>query len=296
MMNSFRFGLVLLALTAIFPVESQAQLFGRRHGNCHKCQKPIPNCVCGGCTTCAQPVQQTTYQPVIETQYVQQPVVQERDVITTEYRSEPVSETVPTTAYDSVTVDEGVYQTVWVPRPVTKQVARTVYQQRTSYRTVPYQVTRRVAECTTQSVPYQAVRYVPTTTTAILPGTTPALGLSASAYPTTVAANPPTSWRPVAAPSSTGALPPTPVVANPAAPANGLAPLPDANFRDGAPTTTAIMPITPRVAANEDVFGEYQPAPNSAPIARQADRGPSLFVPAPTAAMVWRSARGTALK
>lgn len=90
---------------------------------------------------------------------VQQPVVQQRDVVTTEYRSEPIVETVPSTLYENVMVDEGSYQTVWVPRMTTRSVARTVYQTRTAYRSVPYQVTRRVSEYSSGGYAYSTLPY-----------------------------------------------------------------------------------------------------------------------------------------
>src|SRR4029077_14845519 len=93
---------------------------------CQTCRQP-----CGHCT-CTAP--RTTYQPVVETQYTQQPVLQQRDVVATEYRNETVLETVPTTVVENVTVDEGSYQTVWVPRLTTKAVARTTYQTRAADR------------------------------------------------------------------------------------------------------------------------------------------------------------------
>lgn len=291
-----RGALVLLALAALVPAVTEAQLFGRRRC-CHRCQLPTPQCSCPA----VAPVPQTTYQPVVETQYAVQPELTYRDVVATEYRTEAVNENVPVTAYDNVTVDEGAYQTVWVPRPVAKQVARTVYQPQTSYRTVPYQATRRVAEYTTRTVPYQTVRYVPSTSPALaytgtVPGITNA-GVPAytttntaqlSAYPwqpqvtaaPIYAASPAPIYTaaPAAAPLYTSA--PPPVTAS-----NGIGPVPDARFAQGAST-----PVLPRTASRDMMLDGYQPA-LSAP--STADRGPSLFVPAPSAAQVWRTPRGT---
>lgn len=247
--------LTFVALAAIVPaVSHQTVSAGRRDCCCCRtCNRP--QCVC----TAAVP--QASCQAVVETQYTQQPVLQQRDVQTTEYRNEAVTETVPSTIYENVLVDEGSYQSVWVPRLTTKSVARTVYQTRTSCRTVPYQVTRRISEYATQTVPYQTVRYVPVT-----PGTT----LSALPYsyglPATTAAAPPLAapYQPLA---STAAGTPVPV--------------PDPRFA-GAPST----PITPRAASNLDA-GKMSSSLQS------ADRGPSLFAPAPSAAQVWRTPRGT---
>ena len=117
MFNLIRGGLVLVVVMAAFPAVSEAQLFGKRKHDCccHTCNKPVAQC------GCAAIVPQTTYQPVLETQYAQQPVLTQRDVVETQYRTEPVTQTVPTTAYDTVAVDEGGYQQVWVPKIVAKQ-------------------------------------------------------------------------------------------------------------------------------------------------------------------------------
>ena len=164
MLTAFRACLVIAALAAIVPLAFQSEtVAGGRHCCCRTCRQPCGRCTCAPAVAPAVPiVPQTTYQPIVETQYAQQPVLQQRDVTATEYRTEPVLETVPATVYENVTIDEGSYQTVWVPRLTTRSLAHTTYQARTAYRTVPYQVTRRVSEYATQTVPYQAVRYVPT--------------------------------------------------------------------------------------------------------------------------------------
>jgi hypothetical protein len=126
----------------------------------------------------------------------------------TEYRNEPVTETVPSTIYENVMVDEGSYQTVWVPRLTTRSVARTVYQTRTSYRTVPYQVTRRISEYGTQTLPYQTVRHYPVTTPGAVYG---ALPYSYSA-PSTIAASSIVPGPSVPVVSSTNSIAPTPIV------------------------------------------------------------------------------------
>src|SRR5262245_65004970 len=165
MLNVFRSTFVIAALAAVVPVAFHDQIqAGDHHCCCKTCRQPCGRCTC--CTTATPTiVPKTTYRPVIETQYAQQPVLQQRDVLATEYRTEPVIETVPATIVENVTVDEGSYQTVWVPRLTTKAVARTTYQTRTAYRTVPYQVSRRISEYATQTVPYQTVGYTRTTRT-----------------------------------------------------------------------------------------------------------------------------------
>jgi len=289
--------LVILALATGLPAVIEAGNFGRPNPCCVQCQQPRPQCQCA----VVQPVPQVSYQPVVETQYATQPQITYRDVPQTEYRSEAVHESVPVVTYDSVTTDEGSYQSVWVPKPVTRQVARTVYQPRISYRSVPYQTTRRVAEYSTQAVPYQTVRYVPTTTTtAAQIGYVPSVASSGvPIYSNTAMANPypwqpnaaaPIVYAPSATPvvSSAPAYAPAPVTAS----AGSLTPVPDARF-----STAATTPIQPRTASRDSMYDGYEPAPynpSSTPSsATTTAGGPSLFVPAPSAAHVWRTPRGS---
>lgn len=261
------------AVPAVLPDAIQA---GHRDKDkcCKKCQKPCGRCCCPAQAT---PAPQTSYQPVIETQYAQQPVLQQRDVTVTEYRTEPVAETVPATTYENVTVDEGSYQTVWVPRLTTKAVARMTYQTRTSYRTVPYQVTKRISEYATQTVPYQTVRYVPTTGASLAYTTTP--GYVATLPPTYTTGTPIVSGTyPAYAAAPVYPTYPTPVIAS-APITSSIGPVPDPRFAD-APST----PITPRMASRYDSY----PSSSESSVVR----GPS-FVPAPSAAQVWRSSRGS---
>jgi hypothetical protein len=229
--------LLFVAFAAMVPVVSYQTVSACCRDRCCRTCRQTRCC-------CARPaVPQASCQAVVETQLTQQPVLQQRDVQVTEYRNEPVSETVPSTIYENVLVDEGSYQSVWVPRLTTKSVARTVYQTRTSYRTVPYQVTRRISEYGTQTVPTQTVRYVPTT-----PGTI------VSAYPYSYS-------------------PPTTISSAP--------PVPDPRTLD-----TAATPITPRATSNSD-------AGRTSSSVQSASRGPAMFAPAPSAAQVWRTPRGT---
>ncbi len=144
----------LLAIGTAAPIHADAQVLtqvGTVH--CNPCLQPQAQCV--------------TMQPVVETQYRQQQVTTYRDVTETRYRQEACVQKVPVTTYREVTVDEGSYQTVWVPKLVKKQVAQTQIQNRTSYRNVPYQVTTRVPQVSTQVVPVQTVRHVPVATPVI---------------------------------------------------------------------------------------------------------------------------------
>jgi len=268
MHSILRSSLILVALTAIVSIPSQNPVqAGGRNCCCQTCRQPCGHCTC----QTAQPA----CQAVVETQYAQQPVLQQRDVVATEYRNETVLETVPTTVYENVTVDEGSYQTVWVPRLTTKAVARTAYQTRTACRTVPYQVTRRISECGTQTVPVQTVRLVPSNGTAIGSFNVPRY---ASTLPPVYSNGPvvsgtyPTLARSPIQPSPGSGL------------ANGgstIASVPDARYAD-----SPVTPITPRSASSGSRIAD----------SRSADRGPSLFVPAPSAAQVWRSTQGSVVR
>jgi hypothetical protein len=271
-------------------------------------------------------IQQTTLQPVVETQYRQEQVVTAKSVVETHYRNEAYTETVPVTAYDTVTVDEGGYQQVWVPKLVCKQVPKTVYQQRAACRTVPFQVTKCVPEVSTRTVPVQTVRYVATTTPCppanpCLPGTASSLSPlpALSSYPL-----PPASYTP-AIPSYTGPLPAAPSLPlrNQAVPSlgpslsapattGGIAPVPDPKFVDTPEARLESIParapyegangreevLRSRVAAqdSEQIYRLPPPLSASSPspaTSQQASREPSKFVPAPSAATVWRTPRAT---
>jgi hypothetical protein len=161
------FGLVLLSLGLAQPGTLLADGPG--------CGCPVP---CAPVTCCAPPPPPdictcTTYKPVCDTCYHQQPVVTYRDVCRTCYRQEPYCVTVPVTKVDCVTVDEGCYKMVWCPRVVTKQVPRTEYHQQVCCRTVPYTVNQRVPQMMTQIVPEYRVRYCPETHTFLKPPCNP---------------------------------------------------------------------------------------------------------------------------
>lgn len=301
MRHGIGLGLLLVLLGMGLPANVHAQW--RCDNCCKKCRQPAPQCACQA----VHVVPQISYQPVVETQHVTRPVMTQRDVVETRYRAEAYNETIPTTAYENVTVDEGGYQTVYVPKMVTKQVAKTVYQNRTSYRTVPYQVTRRVSECASQTVPVQTIRYVPTTAGTILFGApTTAYSLPptyAGGYPVVSPAPVTTAWQPTPAftptpaPTSTAYVPtpaPAAYVPEPYEPRpapisrhheHRLAPVPDPRFSQQEAT-----PIYRRTAYSTDAFGAYEPVvAEPLPPVRHAERGSSLFAPAPSAATVWRA-------
>ena len=133
-MRQFVWAWMLLGgAVAVIPGPVDAQIFRRPlRGCCETCEMPHSNCTC------------TQTRPVVQTQLRAQQVTTFRDVTETHVRNETVVQNVPVTTFKQVTVDEGAYQMVWVPKPVTKQVAQTVIQQQAQTRAVPYQVTRRV--------------------------------------------------------------------------------------------------------------------------------------------------------
>lgn len=144
-------GGMLLAVLGLISVglvakPASAQLFSR---GCNNCQRPVAHCNC------------QAQQPVVETQMVPQQVTTYRNEVITQYRQEAYSQNVPVTTYRDVVVDEGSYQTVYVPKHVTKRIPQVSYQQQVAYRSVPYQVTRQVPQVTTQMVARQSVRYQP---------------------------------------------------------------------------------------------------------------------------------------
>lgn len=277
-------GALAIALVMTLPTLSFA--FSRKDCRCRSCARPCQQCCC---PTHVHSV--PTAQMVPVTQYITQPVTTYRDVTETAYRNEPYVETVPRTVLENVTVDEGGYQQVWVPRVVTKQVSRTVMEQRTAFRTVPVTVTKRVPETTYQTVArssYQCVPgghatglVVPPTATSYVTGTpsvasTPALFAAPSATYTT-------SSTYTGGP--TPAVGPTPVATEPKL-------VPDAQYSD---PPTAILPRSSRLAstASTPVAAPRTVESRSAPESTAA-RG--MFVPAPSAASVWRYSERTTIR
>lgn len=149
-------GGMLLTVLGLIPVgfsatPASAQLFSR---GCNNCQRPVNRCNC-------QPQQPVMQQPVVETQMVPQQVTTYRNEVVTQYRQEAVTQNVPVTTYRDIVVDEGSYQTVYVPKQVTKRIPQVSYQQQVAYRQVPVQTTRQVPQVVTQMVPRQVVRQQP---------------------------------------------------------------------------------------------------------------------------------------
>lgn len=286
----------VLCLVTALPAVAPARMF-RNPCCCQTCLQPCGGCTCGHAPPLqmqTQAVPQTSYQPVVDTQYVQQPVTTYRDVVETQYRTEAVNETVPSVSYENVTRDEGGYQTVWVPRPVTRQMARTTYQTRTSYRQVPYQVTRRVAEQGMQTVPTQSMRYVPTTTMNNCNSCVPAYGAMSSGVPYTSAVLPYVQSAQV-----NSGLAPSPVVSSlptmysgvpTAVSSSALQPTPDPRYASSYGAPTPVTPVLPRTASTDLGYSDREGS-SSATAPRTASA--PLFVPAPSAALVWQSQRNT---
>lgn len=302
--------IVVASILLFFSSDAEARLFRKlfdqcgtgcyypQHKRCgHRCRKlarryfrrcaPVTSCCPGVCTP---PPPRVCYQ----------------DIICTEYRMVPQTRTVPVTTYQNVTVDEGCWQRVWVPRMVTKQVPRTEYRQQTTYVRSPYQVRRRVPVMAPQpscpscigaqpsiinSTPTPQPYVVPST-----PSTTPApltvpqpspmssTSLDLGAYPTlapSVAAQPTSSWGASSGPSlaSSGpSLPPNPAALQ----------LPQTQSasdwqviqsQQNSYLKTQTM-VTPQTAAYDDYSSR-----TSTTTAKGA------FVPAPSAATVWNTPR-----
>lgn len=286
----------------LIPETSQAQLFRRPfHKCCETCEMPHAQCSC------------TQTQPVVQTQLRAQQVTTFRDVTETHVRNETVVENVPSTTYRNVTVDEGNYQMVWVPKPVTKQVAQTVVQQQVKTRAVPYQVTRRVPQISTQLVPVQTVQHITETVPFSMPMTAMAMpapiampiaaascnscGHSSMAMglpylssqigyaPSFVPAAPMTASIPTM-PAITVPLPQTALAPTPIAPESSV---------EQWQTIPARGSSESRSRSYESPSSRAVPAPMDE-ASHSPPRRTSMFVPAPSAATVWNSRRETPLR
>lgn len=282
-------GALAIALVITLPTLSFG--FSRKDCRCRSCARPCQQCCCPSHVHSVP-----TAQMVPVTQYTTQPVTTYRDVTETAYRNEPYVETVPRTVLENVTVDEGGYQQVWVPRVVTKQVSRTVMEQRTAFRTVPVTVTKRVPETTYQTVARSSYQCVPGghTTGLVVPPTAtsyvtstpsvasaPALFAAPAATYTTSSSYTGSSYTG----GPTSAVGPTPV-------ATESKLVPDAQYSD---PPTAILPRSSRLAstANTPVAA---PRPAESRTAPESTAARGMFVPAPSAASVWRYSERTTIR
>ncbi|QDT25659.1 hypothetical protein [Gimesia panareensis] len=261
-----------------------------QHGRCgHRCKKlarryfrrcaPVTSCCPGVCTP---PPPRICYQ----------------DIICTEYRMVPQTRNVPVTTYRQVTVDEGCWQRVWVPKMVTKQIPQTCYRRETTYVRQPYQVRKRVpvmapqstcTDCMNNGLPSMispsptiipSTPSTPSPTPMTVPTPTPmsSTSLDLGAYPTlapTVAAQPAVSW-------GTGA---TTSYASTASVGPALPPSP------------AMLQV-PQLQTNANSSWQTIPSLNATPATTAYDDSPSgstsargAFRPAPSAATVWNTPR-----
>ncbi|WP_145363231.1 IMCp domain-containing protein [Stratiformator vulcanicus] len=124
-----------------------------------------PGSCCGTCGEIVTACTCTRMQPVCETTVRRQDCVTWREVPRTLYRDEEYVVTIPKIDYDCVTVDEGCYKMVWVPKPVKKVIPKTVYQKDIRTRKVPFTVSQKVPVVSSQWIPEKRVRCVPQTTT-----------------------------------------------------------------------------------------------------------------------------------
>ncbi len=296
-MRQFVWAWMLLGgAVAVMPGPADAQIFRRPlRGCCETCEMPQANCSC------------TQTRPVVQTQLRAQQVTTYRDVTETHVRNETVVQNVPVTTFKQVTVDEGAYQMVWVPKPVTKQVAQTVIQQQAQTRAVPYQVTRRVPQLTTQLVPVQTVHHV----TETIPMTTwapPPISFQAASscnacdapFSTAFAPQYPVApqfgtafVQPAPYVPATASIPTMPAISVPL-PQTALAPLP---APENSTEQWQTIPSRPSAGSNR---GYDSPSSRTVPIpmeeARHTSPRAGRFVPAPTAATVWNSRQGSALR
>jgi hypothetical protein len=299
---------VLLTLSQVIPVSLSAGVFCN-HGlfGCRACN-PCRTCHINPCRCqAARPIPaqpQFTMQPQVQTT----PVVTYRDVTRTEYRLQAENVTVPVTTQQTITVDEGGWQKIWVPKLVSKQVPATTYQQQTVYRQVPFQVSQRVPQVTYQ----QTTRMVPRVTGHVgsgcnTCGTGNTWTSHAHNHPgvigsspvvlgpivgTPFAANPVTIGNPIALPMTTPSSPiqlgrelqPLNAVISPGSASSALGPVPDPAYLT-TPQASKTNEWTPVLAAAPEQSFRAKPA-SAAPRTSAAS---GLFVPAPSAASVWRT-------
>ena len=290
---------VLLALSQVVPVSLSAGvfcnhgLFGCRGRNSCRCQA-LPR----------QP--QFTMQPQVQAT----PVLTYKDVTRTEYRMQAQTVTVPVTTQQTVTVDEGGWQKVWVPRIVQKQIPTTTYQQQTVYNQVPYQVSRQIPHVTYQ----QRTTMVPRVTGHVrsscnacgtgntwtshnhagIAGSPAVVGSSPVVLGPIIgapfASNPAIIGGPVALPMTTRTGPvqlgrelqPLNSTGSKGAAYSAPGPVPDPSFLK-IPQASNSGALTPVLAATpEPSIQRKTPATRTAAAS-------GMFVPAPSAASVWRT-------
>jgi len=298
---------VLLALSQVVPVSLSAGvfcnhgLFGCRACNqCHSCHVNPGRC------QALPPQPQFTMQPQVQTT----PVLTYKDVTRTEYQIQAQTVTVPVTTQQIVTVDEGGWQKVWVPRIVQKQIPTTTYQQQIVYNQVPYQVSQRVPQVTYQ----QRTTIVPRVTGHVrsscnacgtgntwtshnhagIAGSPAAVGSSPVVLGPIIgapfASNPAIIGGPVTLPMTTRTGPvqlgrelqPLNSTGSKAAANLAPGPVPDPSFLE-IPQASNSGALTPVLAATPEPSIQRK-----IPATRTATAS-GMFIPAPSAASVWRT-------
>lgn len=294
---------LLLPLSQVMPVSLSAGIFCNHGVNpCATCN-PCRTCYVNPCR-CQAPAPQVTMRPQVQTT----PVVTYRDVTRTEFRLQAETQAVPVTAQQSVTVDEGGWQKIWVPKLVQKTVPITTYQQQTVYRQVPHQVTQRVPQVsyqtTTRMIPQVTGTAVTgcgscgaprTTWNAYPPAGTitglPVLG-TPTAIPGSIVSGPTTlPMTPSQQPIQLGReLQPLDSLASPK-PSSTTGPVPDPAYLEipQASNSASDDGWTPVLAVNPSSGDESSPAPSNSGSAPRVGSSSGKFVPAPSAASVWRT-------
>ncbi len=152
--------IVICAVFAIgIPTTSHAQLFPGLN-SCNRCATaPVP--------VVHAPIVHAPVCPQVQTTYRREQVTTYQPVTRTHVRREAVAVDVPVTTHKQVTVDEGGYKMVWVPKLTTKTVAETKMQRQVQYRDVPYHVVENVPRVHTRLVPQQTISYRAPRTVAI---------------------------------------------------------------------------------------------------------------------------------
>lgn len=291
---------VLLALSQVVPVSLSAGVF---------CNHGLLGCRRNPCRCQAMPSQpQFTMQPQLQAT----PVLTYKNVTRTEYRVQAQTVTVPVTTQQTVTVDEGGWQKVWVPRIVQKQIPTTTYQQQTVYNQVPYQVSRQIPHVTYQQRTTMVPRvtgHVRSSCNACGTGNTwtshthSHAGIAGS--PATVgsspvvlgpiigapfASNPMTFGGSTAIPMTTQSGPvqlgrelqPLNSTSSSSSTSSETGPVPDPSFLE-IPQASNSGEWTPVLAATPE------PVRQTRPTASRTAAASGMFVPAPSAASVWRT-------
>ncbi|MCA8999887.1 MAG: hypothetical protein KDA80_23025 [Planctomycetaceae bacterium] len=218
-------------------------------------------------------IPQTVVIPQIQTRLRAETSTHTVPITRTERKLEAYVEDVPTTTYRQVTVDEGGYQQVWVPKLVTKTVPETTVQKQVKYRTVEREITEQVPQTVTRLVPE---RVASVAVKPLIPRPVPTVAVCPPGFaPVTPPAAP-------LIPAAPGIV--VPSVPNPYSPAVPTPP----DQPKPLPENTAQWQKVPRKITETDPA----PAVELQSYEQTAVRPPRrLFSPAPSAATVWQAQR-----